>query len=137
MKKLITLVIFSVFVSMVMVACNSNLTKEVDQLHDRVKTYGKLIRWSAFDDASGYIKLRNGGSVSINSAILDETRVTRYKIASIVLTEEQDQAAVVAVISYYHERVNDVHDIRDEQMWWKDEESGSWYLDGNLPNFTP
>ena len=49
--------------------------------------------------------------------------------------ESQDEAAVTTDISYYHERINSVNDIRDKQTWWKDEDSGRWFIDGTLPAF--
>jgi len=51
-----------------------------------------------------------------------------------ILNETNDEAAVLAEISYYHERVNSVHNIRDQQVWWQDE-NGIWRLDGQLPPF--
>lgn len=116
-------------------ACNSNLTKSAESLKTNAKAYGKLIRWKAYQDATKYINLRDGGTVDINLELLNEIRVTRYEVSSLVLNETNDEAVVTAEISYYHERVNSVHNIRDQQLWWKDEESGSWYLDGQLPAF--
>ena len=61
--------------------------------------------------------------------------MTKYEVNSMVLNESNDEAVVIAEISYYHERVNNVHNIREQQIWWKDENTGAWYLDGQLPPF--
>lgn len=116
-------------------ACNSGQTKSAESLRINAKAYGKLIRWKAYEDAAKYIKLRDGSNVMIDAELLNEIRVTRYEVSSMILNETNDEAAVLAEISYYHERVNSVHNIRDQQVWWKDNESGAWYLDGQLPPF--
>ena len=112
-------------------------SKSTEKLHDEVKTYGKLIRWRAYDDAAAYVVRRDDQAVNINSELLKEIRVTKYEVLSVQLDEEKSEAQVVAEISYYHERVNNVHTIQDMQLWWQDEESGRWHLDGQLPDFKP
>lgn len=135
MKK-IAVVLFSVILlTGLLTACNSNPSKSAESLKTNARAYGKLIRWKAYEDASKYIKLRDGGTVAINSELLNEIRVTKYEVNSMVLNESNDEAVVIAEISYYHERVNNVHNIREQQIWWKDENTGAWYLDGQLPPF--
>ncbi|MDW3095739.1 MAG: hypothetical protein R8G33_08715 [Gammaproteobacteria bacterium] len=134
MKK-ISMMLLSFLLSVSMLSgCNSNPKKDAEDLKYKAKAYGKLIRWKAYEDAASYIKTRDGSSVELNTKILDEIRVTKYEVVSIVMNEQLDEASVIAEIAYYHERVNSVHDIRDKQVWWKDE-SGVWYMDGQLPPF--
>ena len=137
MKKIILLNILFI-VSIVMVpGCNSGATKNAEDLHSQVKTYGKLIRWRAFEEANDFVKRRDGSTAPFNAELLSEIRVTKYEVSTIILSESQDEATVTTDISYYHERVNSVHDIRDKQTWWKDEDSGRWLIDGSLPEFNP
>ncbi len=117
--------------------CNSGSTKNVEDLHAQVKAYGKLIRWRAFEDANDYVKPRDGSNAPFDASLLSEIRVTKYEVSTIILNDEQDEASVTTDISYYHERVNSVHDLRDKQTWWKDEDSGRWFIDGSLPAFEP
>lgn len=135
MKKILVLFTCCVITLGLLSACNSGSTKSTETLRSSAKAYGKLIRWKAYEDAAKYIKLRDDGEVVINTDLLNEIRVTKYEVASMVLSEDNDEAAVLAEISYYHERVNNVHNIRDQQVWWKDEKTGAWYLDGQLPPF--
>jgi hypothetical protein len=136
MKNTILILLAFVMSTSILAGCNANATKDAETLKYKAKAYGKLIRWKAYDDASSYIKLRDGGSVQVNSEILNEIRVTKYEVASMVMNEKRDEATIIAEISYYHERVNSVHEIRDEQIWWKEQSSGVWYLDGQLPPFS-
>ena len=135
MKHISVMLLSFVMSVSILSGCNSNPTKDAEDLRFKAKAYGKLIRWKAYEDAASYIRTRDGNSVELNSELLNEIRVTKYEVASIVMNEQRDEATVIAEIAYYHERVNSVHDIRDKQFWWKDESSGEWYLDGQLPPF--
>ena len=135
MKRIFLILISIILLAVNLSACNSNATKSAESLKSNAKAYGKLIRWKAYEDAAKYIKLRDGSSVTIDSAFLNEIRVTKYEVTSMILNETNDEATVLADISYYHERVNSVHNIRDKQTWWKDVDTGGWFLDGQLPPF--
>lgn len=116
--------------------CVSNQpSKTVTQLNDQVKLYGKLIRWRGYEQAAGMIKKRSSAMEPLDRDFLKEIRVTKYEVLQIKVNEDQDEAVVIATISYYHERVNAVNTIEDVQVWWHDEEAGVWYLDGDLPRF--
>ena len=112
-------------------------SKDVENLNAEVKTYGKYIRWRAYDDATTYIKHPEGELISVDTAALKEIRVTKYEVLTVILNEEKTEAEVTAEISYYHERVNNVHTIQDKQQWWLDEDSGRWFINGPLPALDP
>jgi len=112
-------------------------SKEAEDLHTVANTYGKLIRWRAYDEAAGHIRRRDGQPPNVNTEALKEIRVTKYEVLTIILNDEQTEANVTAEISYYHERVNSVRTIRDKQLWWKDIDSGGWFIDGELPALAP
>ena len=135
-KPLILIFISGVF-AILLAGCNHSLVKQAEDLRAQALNYGKLIRWRAYDDAKEYIRPRDGGRVALNYPLLNEIRVTRYEVTAVNLGASKDEAVVMAEISYYHERVNKLHSIRDEQYWWKDPDSERWLLDGALPNFTP
>lgn len=119
-------------------ACLANVpTKDIDNLNEEVKTYGKLIRWYAYDEAAAYIRHPEGEAIVVNTEALKEIRVTKYNVLSMVVNEDKTEAQVTAEISYYHERVNNVHTIQDKQLWWIDEESGKWFINGQLPALDP
>ena len=130
--------IICVVICIVLSGCLAGMpTKEVEGLNNEVNTYGKLIRWRAYDEAAGYIRNQDGGAVDVDTEALKEIRVTKYEVLAVQMDESGIQAQAKAQISYYHERVNAVHTIVDNQNWWKDEESGRWFIDGQLPAFKP
>ena len=135
MKSIVLILLSFVLSLSLMSGCNSNPRKDAEDLRYKAKAYGKLIRWKAYDEASAFIKLREGGEVVVNTELLNEIRVTKYEVISIIMNESRDEAVILADIAYYHERVNSVHEIKDKQIWWKEEESGAWSLDGQLPPF--
>ncbi|MFK8027110.1 MAG: hypothetical protein AB8C40_03530 [Gammaproteobacteria bacterium] len=135
MKSIVLILLSFVLSLSLMSGCNSNPRKDAEDLRYKAKAYGKLIRWKAYDEASAFIKLREGGEVVVNTELLNEIRVTKYEVISIIMNESRDEAVILADIAYYHERINSVHEIKDKQIWWKEEESGVWSLDGQLPPF--
>lgn len=135
MKKSLLLILSLILSVSLLYGCYATATKDAETLRSRTNAYGKLIRWKAYDDASRYIQRRDGGSVEINTELLNEVRVTGYEVVGMVMNESSDEATVMAEISYYHERVNSVQDIRDQEIWYKDKDTGVWYLDGQLPPF--
>ena len=137
MRKSVWLIVLFFVCAFFVSGCNSNPTKSVQDLHAQVKAYGKLIRWRAYEDANDFVKPRDGSVAPFDASLLAEIRVTKYEVSTIVLNESENEASVVTDISYYHERVNSVHELRDKQTWWKDEDSGRWFIDGSLPEFKP
>lgn len=118
--------------------CQSNNTKKtVETLNYTVKDYGKFIRWRAYDEATNYIRHKDERAANTDTSALQEIRVTKYQVLTVEINDENQEAFVKAEITYYHERVNSVKTIIDQQLWWKDEESNQWYLDGVLPDLKP
>ena len=112
-------------------------SKDVEILNEEVETYGKFIRWRAYDEAAAYLRHPDGKVLNADTEVLQEIRVTKYEVETIILNEEKTEAQVTAEISYYHERVNNVHTIQDRQHWWRDTGSGRWFINGSLPALTP
>ena len=112
-------------------------SKDVDNLNAEVKTYGKFIRWRAYDEAAAYLRNPDGQPINVDTEAMQEIRVTKYEVLTVIFNEDKTEAQVTAEISYYHERVNNVHTIQDKQSWWIDEDSGRWYINGPLPALNP
>lgn len=119
-------------------ACQSNSVKKtVENLNYTVKNYGQFIRWRAYDEATSYLRHKDGRLANKDTEALQEIRVTKYQVLTVEIDDEKNEALVRAEITYYHERVNSVKTVTDQQLWWQDEESGQWFLDGTLPELKP
>jgi hypothetical protein len=129
---------FCLLIAFALGACQSNsIKKTVDTLNYTVKDYGKFIRWRAYDEATNYLRHQDGRAANKDTSTLQEIRVTKYQVLTVEINEENQEATVKAEITYYHERVNSVKTIIDQQLWWRDEESNQWFLDGKLPDLKP
>ena len=104
-------------------------------LQASVETYRKFIRWGYYDEAIKYLRHRDGSSGSVDLGRVARHRVTSYEISDQILTDDGKEARVVAVIEYYEIDTGVIHSLRDEQLWWFEDEGKRWYLDSSLPAF--
>ncbi len=111
-------------------------TKRADALEDATKTYGQLLRWGQYGDAVKYILPRKGEPKQPDLNALRDIRVSSYEIADMVVSPDQKEAAVTAVIGFYNERSGVIHTLEDHQVWWYSDEGKHWFLDSELPDFT-
>lgn len=98
-------------------------------------TYGKLLRWGYFDEAVAYLRARDGDTVVPDLSLIARHRITSYDIKSQLLADTGREGRVVAVIDYYDVDSGVLQSLRDEQLWWFDDETKRWYLDSPLPPF--
>ena len=112
--------------------------KEKDRLNafnERVRAYGKMLRWGDYAQAAAMRRAREGESAPVNTESLGEVRVTSYRITRSELASDNAMGSVSAAIEYYHERENRIRKLVDQQKWWYDDKREKWYLDGELPAF--
>lgn len=110
-------------------------SKRANALDDATKAYGQLLRWGQFGDAVKFIVLRKGQPKQVDLNALKDIRVSSYEITDEVMTPEQKEATVTAVMSFYHERSGVIHTLEDRQVWWYSDEGQHWLLDSELPDF--
>ncbi len=111
--------------------------KQLNRLDDSLRLYEQAIRWGEFDVAARYIKFRENAKPAKprGREILENIRVASYEVISQGMADDRSEARVLAAISFYHVESGIVRHMRDEQVWWYDEQSKSWFLEGDLPNF--
>ena len=119
------------------VGCNTlHLDKKsLESFDERIKLYGRLLRWDEYEGAVNMIRHKDESPVNINLDDYDDLQVTDYEIKKVALDAEYKSAVVEAEITYYFETANTIQTIRDLQTWWFYEESEIWFLDSGLPNF--
>ena len=120
--------------------CTSPITKHKEKktltaFDERIKLYGRLLRWEEYEAAVNMIRHKDESSVEKNLDRFKDLRVTDYEIKKVALDAEYKSAVVEAEISFYFETTNSVKTIRDVQTWWLYEESNIWFLDSGLPKF--
>jgi len=105
------------------------------QLQDLTRAYRKAIRWSEFEVAKDYIRHRDGSVFHYDKAFFESIKVTSMEISKRDVSMENLLATVTAEISYYSIDQGSVRTIEDVQLWWYDEETERWYIDGEFPAF--
>ncbi len=100
-----------------------------------VTTYTKLIRWGYVDEAAKYIRAADDSPIEIDFERAARYRVTGYRNASQLTADNLREGRVVAVIEYYEIDSGVLHELRDEQHWWYDDETKRWFLGSPLPAF--
>lgn len=111
-------------------------SKKMSQLEARQKQFAKAIRWGAYDLAASMIRIREDEQPEIDLAGYESIRVTAYEEFGGGMNAEQNEGINVVLFHFYHRESGSVHKIRHTQLWWYDDETHAWYLDGGLPDFT-
>lgn len=123
-------------VACLMMGCASLMdSKKYELLDAREKQFAKAIRWGAYDMAASFIRPREGEPELDDLADYESIRVTSYEEFGGSMNSEKTESIHVVVFHFYHRESGSVHKVRHTQLWWYDEESKGWYLDGGLPDF--
>jgi len=100
-----------------------------------VTNYSKMLRWGYFEEATGYLRTRDGETVAPNLTQLARHRITSYNVKSQLLTDDGREGRVLAIVEYYDVDSGVLQTLRDEQIWWFDDETKRWYISSTLPGF--
>lgn len=100
-----------------------------------VKTYTKLIRWGYFEEASAYIRAPDDSQINTDLARIARYRVTAYDNINQLTADNDREGRVLAMIEYYEIDSGVVQQVRDEQLWWFDDETKRWFLSSGMPKF--
>ena len=108
---------------------------QVVRLTDYTNAYSKSIRWSEFETAKQYLRSRDGDLPALDEDLLKGIRVTAMDILTRKVINEAAEAVVTSRVTFFHTDVGSVRSFTDTQIWWFDETTRKWYLDGSLPDF--
>lgn len=99
---------------------------------ERVRQYGKLLRWSEFEAARSYL----AGDPQGRPVLLPkDVRVTEYEVKQLILTDDARKAGQAVEITYFRERDPRVRTLTDLQQWEFDEKRNNWFLKSGFPDF--
>jgi hypothetical protein len=103
-----------------------------EDFEDSAKRYGRLIRWSDFENAKAYLAPVQSSS---DTPLPKKVRVTDYEVKQMAYAEGKRQVVQVVDISYYLEKDPRVKTLQDQQVWEFDSDKGVWLLKTGFPNF--
>jgi len=109
--------------------------KHTEDLDAATDTYRKLIRWGHFDQAVQYIKARDGSEEVPDLVEASGFQVSHYTITGTFLSDDLQDARIVATIGYIKIDTQVAKTIRDEQHWWYEPEEKRWHISTGLPDF--
>ena len=117
-------------------ACNQyTVKKKVNSLETSITNYDVALRWAEYQHAYGYHVLRDGTRPPANLDRLRELSVTGIKVVEKIINEDHSEANVKTEISYYMKTEGTIRKIKLDQIWWFNEESQQWLIDGPFPEF--
>ncbi|HCU90636.1 MAG TPA: hypothetical protein DGR97_11865 [Gammaproteobacteria bacterium] len=123
-----------------MAACNPikilNQREIATQLQVDVNTYRKLMRWGYYDQATQYVKARNGSKGEIDFEDMSRYKITQFVIADEIKSKTNTEAKVIAEIEFYDIDSGRATSARDDQFWWYGEEEERWFLGSPMIDFS-
>ena len=136
-KSVVFFIIYICIICFLLEGCNAlhKDKKSLNNFDERIKLYGRLLRWEEYEGAINMIRHKDESPVNVNLDDLEDLRITDYEIKKVALDTEYKSAVVEAEITYYFETTNAIKSIRDIQTWWYFEDSEIWFLDSGLPKF--
>lgn len=115
--------------------CSTMRQARATQLDNATSNYRKLIRWGYLDEATKYLRSRDGKQVPIDLKRTARYRVTSYTVANQYFADDGKDARVIALIEYYELDSGVIRTLHDVQQWWYDDKEKHWFLESPLPAF--
>ncbi len=129
-------IIFVLTLAITLVACNGMSTRaKGDGLMTAMDDYIAALRWGRFDKAKEYHLNKDGKRPEIDTSQLDHIRVTGEKFRKKTVNEALDEATVQVEVEYYNTDYGTLKKLMLNQVWWYQEETKSWYLSSDFPEF--
>ena len=138
MKAALGKLILLALLGSVLAACGTlpaSKQKRATALDASISAYRKLIRWGYYDEAEKVLRKQDGTPIEADLERASRYRVTSYTIKQQLMADNGREARVVALIEYYELDSGVIHSLRDEQLWWYDDEAMRWYVAAPLPAF--
>jgi type II secretory pathway pseudopilin PulG len=120
--------------ALLLAGCTGAQQRErLSTLDEALRQFGAALRWARYMDAYAYVRVRNGENPPPDFSRYDNFRITSYEIQRSLIDEETRQAIVSIEIGYYHDAQGALRKASDKQIWYYEDETKRWYLDGDLP----
>ena len=109
--------------------------KRSNLLADRVRAYGKAIRWGDFDIATRFLKRRGDAPVQVDGSAISGVRVTHNDYNIEAVGPEATEARMTGTFDYQRPSSATIRQYKQTAQWWYDAELENWFLDDDLPKF--
>lgn len=114
-------------------ACASTFDFRKEEIFESSsKRYGRMIRWSDFENARGYFAADVSEARSMPP---QDIQVTEYEPSQIAVADDRHHVLQVVKISYFKLDDLRIRTIQDRQLWEFDPEKGAWFLKSGFPEF--
>jgi hypothetical protein len=108
--------------------------EQMTKFDETVRHYAAALRWAQEVSAARHIRSRETGAGNPAVVFDKNIQVTSYELKSIDFSADKKEALVTASMSYYAVDSAAIKVIRDQQLWWYDDDDGQWYMDGEIPS---
>jgi len=131
---------FFLLFCLTLTGCSSTIDYQGEnKFQPRIEAFAHAIRWSEFERAQVFIRMRNNQESYQNQDTLKQIKVTKYEFLSEMPQENFEQQTMDIIstysIDYYHTDNFKIKHQQYVQHWWYDDTAGTWFLDSNLPDF--
>lgn len=109
--------------------------KKYEKLEATQKLYWKSLRWKSYEGAARVIRFRNPARQLASIENLNRITLTNYEEGASVSTGEDDVYVTDVIFSYVQNETGRLLQVKHRETWWYDEETKSWYLDSDMPDF--
>ena len=124
-------ILFVLAVALLAAGCASTFDfRREEVFEDTVRAYGRLITWSDFGTASGYL-----APDAENKTIPKGVRVASYDFKQLIYAQDKLTAVNIIDISYYRESDMRLKTIMDQQLWQFNTAKQAWQLKSGFPPF--
>ncbi len=130
-----TLLVAAALASLVTACQKYHDQKRVNLLDETVRFYTSAIRWGDFEAAASAIRPREGDPLPVAYAYLKGVRVMSSDYRINATSEDAVEAEMVAVFTYQLEDSASVMTANQRALWWYDNDTQRWYLDGTKMPF--
>ena len=117
-------------------SCESMQNREnVGKLDTAIKKYEKALRWAEYRAAASYHVGRDKKPLVVDLENAKNFNVTGINVVEKTINPEINEAIVLAEISYYNKEYGTLKKLRQEQHWWREDDTRNWLIESDFPKF--
>jgi len=129
-RKLVLLLVVSLCT-----ACTAlNIQNRSDKFELSLRQYGSALRWGHWTDAYSYHITRDKKQPEVDIEKLERFSIAGFGILEQIMDPEGTEVIILVDINYYDEQIGTLRNIRQQQVWWFNEETKRWLTESDFPD---